>query len=143
MCKALRLPLDSVRAVETVCRDVPDDILMRLERALSDNEKLRRLIAGLCIADARRRLRSRIPIVRAHARNDLKRIGDACRRRASRRAQRCFRVHDNDRILSHFVPTSARFPAHVCHEMLGSTKRFVIIRQQFRNISILRNLHDE
>jgi len=47
VCKALRLPLDSVRAVEAVCRDVPDDILVRLERALSDNEKLRRLIAGL------------------------------------------------------------------------------------------------
>jgi len=47
VCKAMRLPLDSVRAVETVCRDVPDDILARLERALSDNDKLRRLIAGL------------------------------------------------------------------------------------------------
>jgi hypothetical protein len=65
VCKALRLPLDSVRAVETVCRDVPDDILARLERALSDNEKLRR------------RIRSRIPIVRAHARSEPKRIGAA------------------------------------------------------------------
>jgi hypothetical protein len=47
VCKTLRLPVASVRSLETACRDVPDDILERLERALSDNEKLRRLVAGL------------------------------------------------------------------------------------------------
>ncbi len=47
VCRALRLPLDSVRNLEVSCRNVPDDILARLEQALSANEKLRRLVAGL------------------------------------------------------------------------------------------------
>jgi len=47
VCRALRLPLDSVRSLEVSCRNVPDDILARLEQALSANEKLRRLVAGL------------------------------------------------------------------------------------------------
>ncbi|HXR63339.1 MAG TPA: hypothetical protein VN720_07345 [Rudaea sp.] len=47
VCRALRLPLDSVRSLEASCRNVPDDILARLEQALSANEKLRRLVAGL------------------------------------------------------------------------------------------------
>ena len=47
VCRALRLPPGSVRSVEIACRNVPDDILARLEQALSANEKLRRLVAGL------------------------------------------------------------------------------------------------
>jgi hypothetical protein len=47
VCRALRLPLDRVRTLESACRDVPDDFLARLEQALSANEKLRRLVAGL------------------------------------------------------------------------------------------------
>ena len=47
VCRALRLRLDSVRSLELSCRNVPDDILARLEQALSANEKLRRLVAGL------------------------------------------------------------------------------------------------
>ncbi len=45
--RALRLAPESVRRSEDVFRDVPDDILALLEQLLSDNEKLRRLIAGL------------------------------------------------------------------------------------------------
>ncbi len=47
VCRALQLRLDSVHSLEIACRNVPDDILARLEQALSVNEKLRRLIAGL------------------------------------------------------------------------------------------------
>ena len=47
VCKALRLQLDNIKALETAYRSVPDDLLARLEHALSDNEKLRRLVAGL------------------------------------------------------------------------------------------------
>ena len=47
VCRALRLPLDRVRTLEIAYRNVPDDILARLEQALSANEKLRRLVAGL------------------------------------------------------------------------------------------------
>ena len=55
VCKALRLQPDSVRAWETAWRNVPDDILARLEHVLSDNEKLRRLVAGLGNPDSSRR----------------------------------------------------------------------------------------
>lgn len=57
VCRSLRLPLEGVRSLEIVCRNVPDDILARLEQALSDNEKLRRLVAGLghSTSDADRR----------------------------------------------------------------------------------------
>ena len=58
VCKTLRLKPDSVKAWETACRDVPDDILARLEHVLSDNEKLRRLVAGLGSAEAPRRFRT-------------------------------------------------------------------------------------
>jgi hypothetical protein len=44
---ALRLPTASVQMSARDCRNVPDEILALLEHALSDNEKLRRLIAGL------------------------------------------------------------------------------------------------
>ena len=47
VCEALQLRLDSVRSLEIAYRNVPDEILARLEQALSANEKLRRLIAGL------------------------------------------------------------------------------------------------
>lgn len=47
VCRALQLPLDSVRRLELAYRNVPDEILARLEQALSANEKLRRLVAGL------------------------------------------------------------------------------------------------
>ena len=45
--RTLRLAPDSVRRAHDAFRDVPDDVLALLERVLSDNEKLRRLIAGL------------------------------------------------------------------------------------------------
>lgn len=45
--RALRLAPDSVRRAQDAFRDVPDDVLALLERVLGDNEKLRRLIAGL------------------------------------------------------------------------------------------------
>jgi hypothetical protein len=47
VCRSLRLPLESLRSLEIACQNVPDDILARLEQALSENEKLRRLVAGL------------------------------------------------------------------------------------------------
>jgi hypothetical protein len=47
VCRAMRLPIASVRSLEIAYRNVPDDILARLEQALSANEKLRRLVAGL------------------------------------------------------------------------------------------------
>jgi len=55
VCKALHLPPDSVMAWENACRNVPDDILARLEHVLSDNEKLRRLVAGLGHAESAQR----------------------------------------------------------------------------------------
>ena len=55
VCKTLRLQPDSVKAWETACRNVPDDILARLEHVLGDNEKLRRLVAGLGNAQSARR----------------------------------------------------------------------------------------
>lgn len=45
--RALRLAPDSVRRAHEAFRDVPDDVLAQLERVLGENEKLRRLIAGL------------------------------------------------------------------------------------------------
>lgn len=54
VCRSLRLPLDSVRSLEVACRSVPDDILARLEEALSANEKLRRLVAGLGVPASKR-----------------------------------------------------------------------------------------
>ena len=54
VCSALQLPLDSVRSLEMACRNVPDDILARLEEALSANEKLRRLVAGLGVPALKR-----------------------------------------------------------------------------------------
>ena len=45
--RALRLAPDSVRRSELAFRDIPDDVLALLEQLLSDNEKLRRLIAWL------------------------------------------------------------------------------------------------
>jgi uroporphyrinogen-III synthase len=47
VCRALGLRPDSIRSLEIACRNVPDDILARLEQALTANEKLRRLVAGL------------------------------------------------------------------------------------------------
>ena len=47
VCETLRLQPASVEALERGCRNVPDDFLARLEQALSMNEKLRRLVAGL------------------------------------------------------------------------------------------------
>ena len=47
VCKALHLQPDGVKSLEAKYRNVPDDILARLEHALSANEKLRRLVAGL------------------------------------------------------------------------------------------------
>ena len=58
VCKALRLQPDSIRAWESACENVPDDILARLEHVLSDNEKLRRLVAGLGKAESPRRFGS-------------------------------------------------------------------------------------
>jgi hypothetical protein len=58
VCKALHLQPDSVKAWESACRNVPDDILARLEHVLSDNEKLRRLVAGLGNAESPQRLRT-------------------------------------------------------------------------------------
>jgi hypothetical protein len=55
VCKALHLAPDSVKSWESACRNVPDDILARLEHVLSDNEKLRRLVAGLGNAESPRR----------------------------------------------------------------------------------------
>ena len=53
VCETLRLRRASVEALERGYRNVPDDFLARLERALTINEKLRRLVAGL--GNARRR----------------------------------------------------------------------------------------
>ena len=47
ICTSLQLQRSTVRHLEAVCENVPDDILMQFEQALSANEKLRRLIAGL------------------------------------------------------------------------------------------------
>jgi len=58
VCKALRLQPDSIRAWESACQNVPDDILARLEHVLSDNEKLRRLVAGLGKPESARRFGS-------------------------------------------------------------------------------------
>jgi hypothetical protein len=58
VCKALHLALDNVEAWESACRNVPDEILARLEHVLSDNEKLRRLVAGLGNAESPQRLRT-------------------------------------------------------------------------------------
>jgi len=55
VCRELRVQPDSVKAWETACRNVPDDILARLEHVLGDNEKLRRLVAGLGNAQSARR----------------------------------------------------------------------------------------
>ncbi|HSC11224.1 MAG TPA: hypothetical protein VLC97_09645 [Rhodanobacteraceae bacterium] len=55
VCKALHLQPDSIKEWESACRNVPDDILARLEHVLSDNEKLRRLVAGLGNAESPRR----------------------------------------------------------------------------------------
>ena len=55
VCKALHLQPDGIEAWESACRNVPDDILARLEHVLSDNEKLRRLVAGLGSAESRLR----------------------------------------------------------------------------------------
>jgi len=55
VCKELHVQPNSVKAWETACRNVPDDILARLEHVLSDNEKLRRLVAGLGNAESPRR----------------------------------------------------------------------------------------
>jgi len=52
--EALRLQPDKVRAWESACRNLPDDVLARLEHVVGDNEKLRRLIAGLGHAAQRR-----------------------------------------------------------------------------------------
>lgn len=45
--RVLRLAPDSVRRARDAFSEVPDDVLAMLERVLGDNEKLRRLIAGL------------------------------------------------------------------------------------------------
>ena len=58
VCKALHLAPDNVKAWESACRNVPDEILARLEHVLSDNEKLRRLVAGLGNAEPPQRLRT-------------------------------------------------------------------------------------
>jgi len=55
VCKTLRLQPDSVKAWESACQNVPDDILARLEHVLGDNEKLRRLVAGLGKTQSARR----------------------------------------------------------------------------------------
>lgn len=47
VCRTLQLSPEIIRHLENVCQNVPDEILARLEQALSANEKLRRLIAGL------------------------------------------------------------------------------------------------
>ena len=47
VCKAMRLQPEGVKDLEVEYRNVPDDILARLEQALSANEKLRRLVASL------------------------------------------------------------------------------------------------
>ena len=52
VCKALHLQPDGVRAWESACRNVPDDILARLEHVLAENEKLRRLVAGFGNAES-------------------------------------------------------------------------------------------
>jgi hypothetical protein len=53
--KALRLQPDNIRNLEAAYRNVPDELLARLEQVLSDNEKLRRLVAGLGNQQARAR----------------------------------------------------------------------------------------
>jgi hypothetical protein len=55
VCKALHLQPDSIETWASACRNVPDDILARLEHVLSENEKLRRLVAGLGNTESRRR----------------------------------------------------------------------------------------
>jgi len=47
VCKAMRLHPAGIKDLEVEYRNVPDDILARLEQALSANEKLRRLVASL------------------------------------------------------------------------------------------------
>ena len=47
VCKTFQTNKESIEILATVFRHVPDDILAQVDRALSDNEKLRRLIAGL------------------------------------------------------------------------------------------------
>ena len=45
--KALCLQPDDIRDLEAAYRSVPDELLARFEQVLGDNEKLRRLVAGL------------------------------------------------------------------------------------------------
>ena len=47
VCRTLRLRPDSVRTLEIAWKNVPNDVLARLEQTLNANEKLRRLIASL------------------------------------------------------------------------------------------------
>lgn len=47
VCQSLQLSLAAVRGLESALRSVPDDLLVRLEQTLLDNEKLRRLVARL------------------------------------------------------------------------------------------------
>lgn len=47
VCRSLRLSVLELSRLEIACQGVPDGILARLEQLLSDNEKLRRLVAGL------------------------------------------------------------------------------------------------
>ena len=56
VCKTLHLRPDSVKDLEAAYRSVPDDLLARFEQVLSDNEKLRRLVAGLGSAQSHTRL---------------------------------------------------------------------------------------
>ncbi|MEP6483404.1 MAG: hypothetical protein ABJB01_03070 [Rudaea sp.] len=47
VCEELRIPQESLRALEQACRTVPDELLAQVEGVLSDNERLRRLVADL------------------------------------------------------------------------------------------------
>ena len=62
--RVLGLAPDSVRRAQDALHDVPDDVLGLLERVLGDNEKLRRLIAGLQNLPLPERDRHRSPHLR-------------------------------------------------------------------------------
>jgi len=47
VCQSLQLSLVGIRSLQSAFQSVPDDLLVRLEQTLVDNEKLRRLVAGL------------------------------------------------------------------------------------------------
>jgi hypothetical protein len=47
ICRAYQIDAESLEALEHSYRSVPDRELASMERTLGDNEKLRRLVAGL------------------------------------------------------------------------------------------------